>query len=126
MTLEDQVRELRRLRRIKEILDRRAKEAKDRFDRAHRELWERMEATGVTAIGIDDRKFVWNKPKVYGSISDKAAFVAWAEEHAPELIEPDPRMALVNELVRERIDNNEPLPPGVNWFTRESVSDRAG
>ena len=33
---------------------------------------------------------------------------------------------LLNQLVRERLDNGEPLPPGIGYYTKEFISVRGG
>lgn len=124
--LEDVIREVRRLREVYDALKKQADAAKIAYDKAHLALWERMDATEVHGMKIDGKNFVWNPPKPYGSISDKRLFIEWAEENAPELVEPEPRMSLVNELVRQRIDNGEEMPPGVNFYTKKTVAQRQG
>jgi hypothetical protein len=125
-TLEEQIRELAKLRDEKDATRQAADDAKLAYDRAHQELWDRMDATGVDSVRIDGRLYSKWEPKVYGTVADKRVFTEWAAEHAPELIEPKPRESLINELVRLRVDNNEELPPGLNWYTKNTVGQRKG
>jgi hypothetical protein len=126
MTLEQEIRALRDLRDEKDRTKRAADKARMAYDIAHLALWERMDSTGVGSVKIDGTLYSQNKPKVYGTVADKEEFRRWAvdEGNAPELFEFDPRDALVNEFVRLRIDNGEPLPPGVNFYTKQTVSQR--
>jgi hypothetical protein len=51
---------------------------------------------------------------------------AWALENDPALVKQDPEFdqKLVNKLVRERIDNGQPLPPGLGAFPKPRISLR--
>lgn len=122
VSLEDEIRNLRELRKVYEDAAVIADDAKREWEQARLALWERMDASDVKSINIDGRTAT-AKSTIYGSISDKQAFIEWAEENAPEMVAPAPRKALVNELVRQRIDNNEELPPGVNWYVDKYVAD---
>lgn len=124
MTLEEQAREYRAAKLDYEEKQRAADEAKRLKDRLHRALWDRMDATGVSGIKIDGRNFVFNKPKIYGQVTDKAAFAEWARDNAPHLIAEAPLEGRINEWVRLAVDNGEELPPGLNWYTKETVADR--
>lgn len=126
MTLEEEIRELARLRAEYVSAKAAADEAKLAYDIAHQALWERMDATEVHGVKIDGTNYIFNQPKPYGTVADKAEFVRWALENAPELVEYEPRQALVNERVRQAIDNGEELPPGVNFYTKKTVSQRQG
>ena len=85
---------------------------------------QRLEQDGVDSIRVDGVLFV-PAETTYGTIQDRSAFIEWAKENAPEMFEEKERSGLVNELVRERLDNGEPLPPGVGFYVREYVSQRA-
>ena len=126
MTLEEQVRELAVLRATKEETAKAADDAKRAYDKAHAKLWDRMDGSGVGSVTIDGKLYSFNKPKVYGTVADKAALYRWAVEegNAPELFEPDAREGLINERARQCIDNGEPLPPGMNFYTKNVVSQR--
>lgn len=101
-----------------------AEQAEAEYMKADRKLWQRMDASKVQSIKMAGTNFV-RASTIFGSVNDKSTFVAWAEEHAPELLGPQPRKGLVNELVRQRIDNNEDLPPGVTWYSRDYIARRA-
>src|SRR5581483_6010803 len=122
MTLEEQIRELAALRDEKDRTAKAAEEAKLAYDIAHLALWERMDGSGVSRVEIDGRLYSKVAPQPYGTVADKAALRRWAvdEGNAPELFEQEPRAKLINELVRQRIDNGGELPPGINWYTKQS------
>jgi hypothetical protein len=127
MTLEQEIREVRRLRDEKERLGKEAADAKLAYDRAHLALWERMDATGVDAVKIDGTLYS-KYAKPYGSVADKSALYQWAvdEGNAPELFDTKPREAVINEFVRQRLDNGEELPPGLNFYVKQTISQRQG
>lgn len=62
--------------------------------------------------------------KQYAQIQDRASFIEWAKVHEPDLVKEAERSAELNALVRQRLDDNEPLPPGVGFYVRENVSVR--
>lgn len=62
----------------------------------------------------------------YGQVQDRSVFVEWAEKQSPELLETKERKALINELVREHLDDGKPLPPGLGFHVKQYVSQRAG
>jgi hypothetical protein len=107
-----------------ERLDKLADEAKAAASKAELALFERMEHERVKSIKVGSTNFV-TAETTYGQIQDRSEFVKWAEENMGELIEIKERKGLVNELVRERLDSGEVLPPGVGFYTRQYVSRRA-
>lgn len=94
-----------------------------------REQWEehcieRMEAEDVQSMKRDGVQFVMAET-TFGNVQDRAEFVAWAEQNDESLVELKERKGLINELVREKLDNGEPLPPGVGYYVRRYISRRA-
>lgn len=126
MTIEEEIRNLARLRRLYDELRTSAAEAKLDYDRAHQALWDRMDATGVDGMKIDGMTYSKNKQKPYSTVQDKDALYRWAVEEGnmPELFDPQPRGELLNETVRQRLDNGEAMPPGVGWYPKHTVSQR--
>lgn len=123
-TLAQEARALRTLRN-------REKKAKEVYDdlKAQREqdevaLIERMDGEGVESIKSDGTLFSPTETQ-YGQIQDRTIFVEWAQEYAPELLETKERKGLINEKVRECIDNGEPLPPGMSFYVKQYISQRS-
>jgi len=83
-----------------------------------------MDETGVDGLKIDGINFVPSET-VYANVQDRAAFVEWARTHDEELVEDRERKALLNQLVRERLDNGEPMPPGIGFYVRETIAQRS-
>ncbi len=57
----------------------------------------------------------------YATIQDEQAFIEWAQENDTALIEVAAREGLLNQLVRQALDNGEELPPGVGYYNREKI-----
>lgn len=123
-TLVQEALHVRKLKRdLKEKKDK-ADEAKRKHDEAERHLIQRMEGEGCDSISADHTLFVPTRT-VYGQINDRDEFVSWAAENDESLVETKERKGLINELVRERLDNGEELPPGLTFRVDEYVSQRA-
>ena len=123
-TINQACEELRQLKKLESD----AKEAfeilKAKREQAERALIDRMEAEEIRGIKVGDTNFVPAKT-IYGQIQDRSLFVEWAEENAPELVEMKERKGPVSELVRQRIDDGEGLPPGVGFYEKSYISQRA-
>jgi len=118
----------RALRRKKAALDKAKKksdELETAFKKAQSSFMERMAAEGVDGIKIDGRNLVPAQTE-YSSINDLDAFVEWAEANDPALLKVAANKDELNKLVRQRLDDDEEMPPGVNFYVREYISDRAG
>ncbi len=78
---------------------------------------------------VDGKKVNFSKYEfITGHIQDKGAFREWAEQEDGEAyFEPEarPRGELVNALVRQRIEDGEPLPPGVTTYVETRLSRTA-
>lgn len=94
------------------------------FKKAQTALLERMDTEKCEGTKVDGISFIPTKT-VYGQIQDRQAFVEWAQENEPELLEPKERKELINEKVRQLLDDGEPFPPGLNFRTQEYISQRA-
>jgi hypothetical protein len=114
---------LRQLRDGFDAADSRAKSAKQVYEDAQRKFFERLEAEGIGSIKVDGVNFV-PQTTIYGQVQDREAFLAWAETADEALVETRERKALINELVREAIENGDPLPPGLGFYQKDYVSQR--
>lgn len=118
---------LTKLRVAAKAADRKAKDAKRDLGDYERELFDRMVAQGwvpnETSIKFGG---VTHAPAEtpYGTVQDVADLVPWAQENMPELLEDHPkvRAGRLNELVRTRLDNGEPMPPGVGYWVKTFIS----
>lgn len=121
-TLSDELRALGALKDILDAANKAAKIADKEFKRHQYDVMERMEAEGCESQRVDGITYSPVRGKVYHTIQDRTAFVAWAKENRPELIELKERGDLCNSLVRERHENGEPLPDGLGFYPREYIS----
>lgn len=128
MNLAAEHRELGRLRRREEILKRRAKAAAVETAAHERAMYDRMIEDGWTpnksSIKLDG---VTHRPAAtdYAVVQDKAELVAWLKENDAGVIESEKlRKGELDRLVRERLQNGQPLPPGLGYWTKTYISTR--
>lgn len=124
LSLPKQAAELRFLKQEADGLAAQAAGAKAFAVEAEHRFFERLEEEGVDSIKVGGTNFVKAETS-YGQVQDRAAFIAWCEENKPELVELKERKALVNELVREHLDDGSELPPGLGFYVKQYVSQRA-
>jgi len=121
--------DLQRLRKLKDeqtSANKKAKDAAAALEQHQARVYSRMESEEVDSMKIGGRNFVRMEPQAYAVIQDRGAFVDWARSNDPSLVAEKEEKGLLNQLVRERIDNGEELPPGIGFYTKEIVSVRAG
>lgn len=85
------------------------------------EQFEDEDTDGVKALGFN---FVPQETP-YAQVQDSSEFIEWAKQHDDELIEDKPRKALLNQLVRQHLDDGAPLPPGLGFYVKKFISFRA-
>lgn len=78
----------------------------------------------IGSMKVGEKNFVPSET-LFATVQDRSEFVEWAQEYAPELIQVEAREAEINRIIRERIDNNEPLPPGLGFYPRQTISIQA-
>lgn len=115
--------DLIRLRRLKEEASRanaKAKKISLERDTLQARVFARMEDEEIDGMKVAGRNFV-RSSTIYGSVQDRDLFIAWAEANDQSLVRPKEAGDLLNQLVRERIDNGEELPPGIGFYTRDII-----
>lgn len=124
-TLAQDAADLRDIKQMAADTDKRAKELKAQAASLEMQLFERFETEGVGGIKVNGTLFT-PTATTYAQVQDAAAFVEWAKEHAPELVEEKPRKTegVLNELVREHLDDGKPLPQGLGFYVKQYVSQR--
>jgi hypothetical protein len=120
---------LQDLARLKEHRDD-AKSDYDEYKRRHAELEaeliERMAEEDVDSMKSGGINFVPARTP-YGSVNDRAAFIEWCKESGnDDLLEVKERKQLINQIAREHLDDGRPLPPGMAFYVKEYISQRAG
>lgn len=124
ITLTQAARNLKELKARRDEAKREYEALAEEFKIDQARLLERMEEEENEGIKADGTNFV-PSATVYATVQDRSAFVEWATENDPELIEPRERGELINQLVREHLDDGRPLPPGLGSYVREFISQRA-
>lgn len=124
MTIQEYAAALRWLKVNKTELKEAYEQAALEFQICQAEMMEFMDANEIEGVKRDGINFVPTKT-VYGKITDKKAFVAWAEENDEELIAAEPRKSVLNERARQLIDDKEEFPPGMNFRVEEYISQRS-
>ncbi len=96
---------------------------KDEHDRFQHSVFQYMKDKGTTSYGTEGETWV-RKSTRYGSITNREAFLRWAEEAGllEDYTQRKEVNARLNELVRQMIDDGQELPPGVDFYDREYVS----
>ncbi len=115
---------LRKLKRDAEKKQNQADTAKKRHKEWERHCLDRMDAEETESHKTYGTLFSPVK-KQFATVQDRSEFVKWALAHEPELVQYKERGAELNQLVRQRLDDGEPLPPGVGFYDREYISQRS-
>jgi hypothetical protein len=124
VSLAEQAAELRKLKERRDEAKAEAKSLEAQYNEAQLALMQRMEDEDVDGIKQGGNNFVPSKT-IYGQIQDRRAFIEWAREENPELIEYKERNENINELARQLLDDGEPFPPGLGFRERQYISVRA-
>lgn len=123
-TLAEDLRKLRALKLRKIEAKAAADKAADEHAMHEALVWERMEDENTTAQRTDEITF-GAQDRVFAQIVDRDKFNEWAEQNDEMLLEKRERKADLNALVRRRLDDDEPLPPGVGFYHKRYISQRA-
>lgn len=119
--------ELLRLKRLKDEyaeLNRQRDDVRRELDMQQAAVYAYMEEYDIESMKVDDLTFIRTAPREFATVQDREAFVEWAMRNDASLVAMKEEKRLLNQLVRERIDNGEELPPGIGFYTREIVSIR--
>lgn len=118
--LSQMLEKLHELGKEKDRLSRELKDAERDFKQYQDKCIVMMERENVSSQKSGGVQFV-KSATVFAQVQDREEFIRWAEENDPTLTESRERKAILNALVREHIDNGEPLPPGVGHYEREVI-----
>lgn len=122
-TLKQDLIKLRKLKAEATALDQKAKDKKKERDMWLRRCFDRMDNEDIESLKTAENNFVRSSTE-YGTVQDRDVFVAWAKENEPELIAEKEEVGLLNGLVRARLADNQELPPGVGFYTKDNISIR--
>jgi hypothetical protein len=115
---------LKALKAQRDIAKKKYEDLDHEFKRAQFRLMEEMRSQGVESLKVGGTLFVPTET-VYAQVQDRSEFVRWAQENDDELIDHRERKEVLSQLVRQKLDDGEPLPPGVGFYVREYISQRA-
>jgi hypothetical protein len=127
----DLIAETRRLGLLKKretILSRRKKEATKRRVEQERLVHGLMLHQGFSPDDNDGIKLggMHFSPQEthFAVVQDKQALVQWIKDHDDSIVEDRLKQEELNHIVRTRLDNGEPLPPGLGFWTKDWVSTK--
>lgn len=103
----------------KEALTAELKEVNLKIDGYERALGQLMESQGLESVVMAGYRWT-PKPEPYAQVADPVAFNAWVREHMPDALSLNERVR--QSLVKKAIEKNEPLPPGLDVYMKESFS----
>lgn len=100
-----------------------AERRKDEAKQYELDLFQIMEDLGLKSLNTHTHTFV-PRTTVRSYITDMDAFEAWLEDEGvrDDFLRVEEQKARLNELVRERLDRKEDLPPGVGWYPQQVIS----
>lgn len=121
--IQEELAHLAELKTTYRQLEEDAKSAKEEHDRFQADLFDKMRDRQLLTIKTDSGTYSC-KSTIYANVNDMPAFIVWAQENGlyDEFLKEAPEKRRLNELVRDRIDSGDDLPPGVNWYAREYIS----
>ena len=123
MDLTERLRHLQRLKERAARSEKIAKERKERFKEFELDTFAYMERNGLDGVTAGGFRFE-PRSTTLSTVYDLDAFEGWLREQGldEEFLRAEPRKQRLNELVRERLDNQQEFPPGVQAYAREYIS----
>lgn len=115
--------ELRRFKMKAIAAENAAIAAKDEHVQFQADLFQDMREQEIRSVNTETAQFV-ARSTIYATVQDQDAFQVWAQEKGLEedYFTPKPAKARLNELVRDRIDSGEDMPPGISFYPRDYIS----
>lgn len=123
-TLIEDLTELRKLREQRDDAKEEYKDLDATYKEEQQRIYDRMLAENADCVTTGGIRFSPSE-RVYTSINDRQEFIAWAEENDPDALERKERKEVLNQLARRHLDDGEPLPPGMAFYTAEVISQTA-
>lgn len=124
-TIQQDLADLRTLKLRAVELKAQSEQAARDFKLEQHRVYERLRQEDVQSMNVAGINYV-RASTVYGQVQDEGAFLAWAEENAPELIVTKPYKKEVNALARECLNDGRPMPPGIGAYEDEYIQQRGG
>lgn len=123
MELSEMLEHLRELKRRYQRSSQVTKKREAAYKEYDREVHSYLTRNNLDATATGGHTFA-PRSTVSGNVYDLALFEEWLEQQGllDDYVKSEPQKARLNELVRERLDNQAELPPGVNAYVKEYVS----
>ena len=109
------------LRTEKQALDAKLKELNTVLDVIERVVDTKLEDQDLESVTVDGSRWT-RSPEPYPNVVDKHALRAWAQEHMPDAL--NLAHGTLKSVVKDALDKNEPLPPGVSVYVKPGLSMR--
>lgn len=114
-------------RRRMMILQKRLSQAKKEVGRLEFETYNRMLDEGFepgeSSVKIDGVLYEPHS-QPFAQVTNKKLLLEYLEGNTSILIAKNPSKAELNQLVREKLDNGEELPPGLSWYEKTRIGAR--
>ena len=122
-TLHESLDTLRELKEQHRLAKRAATEAENKLNSFQAELSAILKDEGLDSHSYGGYSYV-PKSTVFGKVNGPEAFYAWCEENnmVDEFFTDKPVGERVHSIVRDRLDSQQDLPPGVSFYNREYIS----
>ena len=109
----------------KDVLETRIKELNIEIKAHELLILDRMDGEGATSIRTTNGALYYVIDEPRASVEDRAAIRVWFEEHGMAEVLAPPWQTL-NAICKDRLERNEPLPPGVRVFMDTKLGRRKG
>ena len=116
--------DLKNLRKAKADLEEKVKETNEEIEKLVYDLVDYMENTNqlaVKVVGLGTCSLTSTKKY---SIEDPVAFESWMLEHGEMANVMAVHAQKVHSYYKEKLDNNEELPPGIKTFIKNNITIR--
>jgi len=121
----EKLKTLRRLRTERAELDKASKELKEQEEAVNFEVAEYFEMTGQQSIDLEGYgKFYLNR-EIYPSITDKEAVEKWLEARGDLDLVKTFNTNKFKAYYKEKVENNDELPPSCEQFVKTEVRMRS-
>ena len=121
--IQDELKKLHHMKILYRAADEVFQDLKGRHDAFQARLYDRMDDEGVLSLKTDEARFD-AKMTTYHTITNMDEFRAWLDSNdlTNEFIKDAPEKARLNELVRQRLDDGDELPPGLGSYDARYIS----
>lgn len=124
--INERLNHLRHLKRVAKTKADEASSAKSEMEEYQHQLFQDMRASNLYSAKTDQGQFSL-KSTIYPTIQNREEFIAWCHEHGmDDYVQEVEAKGRLGEMVRQRLDDGEELPPGVHYYVKEYISVKEG